>query len=65
MATLPRTNGLVARVLTLFVRHVCLISRLSEEGKMRLAGDMAQLELALAPFECSPIDLGDSYKALR
>eukprot|EP00040_Diaphanoeca_grandis_P029875 m.175790 g.175790 ORF g.175790 m.175790 type:complete len:775 (+) comp31830_c0_seq1:347-2671(+) len=63
--TLPRTNKLVERLYTLFVRHVCLISRLSEVGKMRLASDMAQLELALAPFDCSPSDLGDSYKALR
>jgi hypothetical protein len=55
---------LAARVLTLFVRHAALLRPLSESGKLRLAQDCAELELAvgaLAPLEA----LGPTYRALR
>jgi hypothetical protein len=41
---------MVSRTLTLFVRYSSLIRPLGEHGKLRLTGDMAQLELSLAPL---------------
>lgn len=53
------------RVLELYVCHVCLLRPLSEGGKMRVATDTAQVELALAPFHSKLAELGRPYKMLR
>ena len=55
---------LSTRLLTFFVRHAALVRPLSETGKLKLAADMAQLELAIAPLQ-SVKELGSSYKSLR
>jgi len=55
------------KVLACFVRNAAfVISATKDEGKMRLATDMAQLELAMAPL-CSSADLAATpeYAALR
>ena len=49
----------------LFVRHASLIRPLGEGGKMRLAADFAQMELAVAPLSRKVSDLGRSYRLLR
>lgn len=49
----------------LFVRHASLIRPLGEGGKMRLAADFAQMELAISPFCRKVSDLGNHYKLLR
>ena len=49
----------------LFVRHASLIRPLGEGGKMRLAADFAQMELAVAPLTRKVSDLGKSYRLLR
>lgn len=49
----------------LFVRHASLIRPLGDGGKMRLAADFAQMELAVHPM-CKRVgDLGKSYKLIR
>jgi len=56
--------ALASRTLTLFVRHASLLRPLSEAGRLRLATDMAEVELALAPV--APLEsLGAPYRALR
>ncbi|ELR14443.1 golgi family protein, putative [Acanthamoeba castellanii str. Neff] len=59
-----RLRALATRVVTFFVRHAALVRPLSQIGTLKLAGDMAQMELALAPIH--PLkDLGGPYKELR
>jgi len=59
-----QTHTLSSRLLTFFVRHASLIRPLGEAGKLRLAADMAQLELSLATLQ--PLStLGQHYRALR
>jgi hypothetical protein len=61
-----RTLGcaLASRVLTQYVRHASLLRPLSEAGRLRLATDMAELELALAAV--APVEsVGAPYRALR
>ena len=60
-----RLKSLTIRVLDLYCRHVCLLRPLGEGGKMRVTTDMAQIELALAPFCQKLADLGLPYKKLR
>jgi len=49
-----------------FVAHVCLVRPLGEGGKMRLAMDLAQLELVLGLFCHGDVArLGQPYKMLR
>ena len=49
-----------------FVAHVCLIRPLGEGGKMRVAMDLAQLELVLGLFCRGDVSsLGHPYKMLR
>ena len=60
-----RLESLTVRVLDLYCRHVCLLRPLGEGGKMRVTTDMAQIELALAPFCQKLADLGLPYKKLR
>uniref|UniRef100_A0A8C4R8S3 Conserved oligomeric Golgi complex subunit 5 n=1 Tax=Eptatretus burgeri TaxID=7764 RepID=A0A8C4R8S3_EPTBU len=56
---------LACRVLDLFVRLACLIRPLSEAGKLRLAADCAQMELAITPYCPRLSDLGRPYRMLR
>ena len=60
-----RLETLTVRVLDLYCRHVCLLRPLGEGGKMRVTTDMAQIELALAPFCQKLANLGPPYKKLR
>lgn len=57
-------SDFVARVISVFVRHASLLRPLEERGKLRLAHDMAQLELRLehiVPLKT----LGAPYDELR
>eukprot|EP00112_Aurelia_sp_Birch-Aquarium-sp1_P024876 Seg803.12 transcript_id=Seg803.12/GoldUCD/mRNA.D3Y31 product="Conserved oligomeric Golgi complex subunit 5" protein_id=Seg803.12/GoldUCD/D3Y31 len=58
-------KSIAARCLVLFVRHASLLHDISETGKLKLTGDMAQLELAVNPFCKRIADLGMAYKLLR
>lgn len=49
----------------LFVRHASLIRPLGNGGKMRLAADFAQMEMAVVPLCKKVSDLGNSYRVLR
>uniref|UniRef100_H2YD78 Conserved oligomeric Golgi complex subunit 5 n=1 Tax=Ciona savignyi TaxID=51511 RepID=H2YD78_CIOSA len=53
------------RAIDLFVRHASLLTPLSEGGKMKLAADFAQMELAISPLCRRVTDLGASYRLLR
>jgi len=55
-----------SRILRLFNRHACLVRPLDDAGRMRLARDCAQLEVAVSPIWPSQLQrLGPSYLALR
>ena len=57
---------LCSRLLRLFNRHACLVRPLDDAGRMRLARDCAQLEVAVSPIWPSQLQrLGPSYQALR
>ncbi|XP_026557118.1 conserved oligomeric Golgi complex subunit 5 [Pseudonaja textilis] len=60
-----RTEGLAQRAIEVFIRNASLLRPLGEGGKMRLAADFAQMELAVAPLCRRVSDLGKSYKLLR
>ncbi|KAK7476321.1 hypothetical protein BaRGS_00032439 [Batillaria attramentaria] len=53
------------RSVALFVRHASLIRPLGEGGKLRLAADFAQMEMAISPFCRRVADLGRDYRILR
>lgn len=57
-------SDFVARLISVFIRHASMVRPLQENGKLRLANDMAQLELRL---ECIlPLKtLGAVYDELR
>ncbi|XP_023219399.1 conserved oligomeric Golgi complex subunit 5-like [Centruroides sculpturatus] len=56
---------LACRAIEYFVRHASLVKPLGDGGKMRLAADFAQMEMAVSPL-CNKIgDLGKHYKMLR
>uniref|UniRef100_A0AAY5F3J5 Conserved oligomeric Golgi complex subunit 5 n=1 Tax=Electrophorus electricus TaxID=8005 RepID=A0AAY5F3J5_ELEEL len=59
------TESIAQRAITVFVRHACLVRPLGEGGKMRLAADFAQMELAVAPLCRRVSDLGKPYRLLR
>uniref|UniRef100_A0A2I2ZAW7 Conserved oligomeric Golgi complex subunit 5 n=1 Tax=Gorilla gorilla gorilla TaxID=9595 RepID=A0A2I2ZAW7_GORGO len=59
------TEAIAQRAVELFIRHASLIRPLGEGGKMRLAADFAQMELAVGPFCRRVSDLGKSYRMLR
>ncbi|KAL2777522.1 conserved oligomeric Golgi complex subunit 5 isoform 2 [Daubentonia madagascariensis] len=59
------TEAIAQRAIELFVRHASLIRPLGEGGKMRLAADFAQMELAVGPFCRRVSNLGKSYRMLR
>lgn len=57
-------SDFVARLISVFVRHASLLRPLQENGKLRLANDMAQLELRLEHI--LPLKtLGAPYEELR
>ncbi|CAL1534536.1 unnamed protein product [Lymnaea stagnalis] len=58
-------NPIACRCVELFVRHASLVRPLGEGGKLRLAADFAQMELAISPLCRRPADLGKSYRLLR
>ena len=55
----------VQRLLDLFLIQACLVRPLGEGGKLRLAADCAQLELAVSPLCRRVQDLGLQYRRLR
>ncbi|KAB1276598.1 Conserved oligomeric Golgi complex subunit 5, partial [Camelus dromedarius] len=59
------TEAIARRAIELFIRNASLIRPLGEGGKMRLAADFAQMELAVGPFCRRVSDLGKSYRMLR
>ncbi|XP_077981435.1 conserved oligomeric Golgi complex subunit 5-like [Glandiceps talaboti] len=63
--TMDSVLPLACRTVELFVRHASLLRPLGEGGKMKLAADFAQMELAVAPFCRRITDLGRHYKLLR
>ncbi|XP_033119679.1 conserved oligomeric Golgi complex subunit 5-like [Anneissia japonica] len=58
-------HPIACQAVELFVRHASLIRPLGDGGKMRLAGDFAQMELAVTPLCKRVSDLGKPYKLLR
>ncbi|KAL5731859.1 Conserved oligomeric Golgi complex subunit [Ranunculus cassubicifolius] len=56
---------MAARVLVYFIRHASLVRPLSESGKLRMARDMAELELAVGQHLFPVEQLGAPYRALR
>lgn len=56
---------MAARVLMFFIRHASLVRPLSESGKLRMARDMAELELAVGQNLFPVEQLGAPYRALR
>ncbi|XP_064198883.1 conserved oligomeric Golgi complex subunit 5 [Anguilla rostrata] len=59
------TEAIARRAIELFVRNASLLRPLGEGGKMRLAADFAQMELAVAPLCRRVADLGKAYRLLR
>ncbi|CAL9683319.1 unnamed protein product [Knipowitschia caucasica] len=60
-----RTETIAQRTIELFIRHASLLRPLGEGGKMRLAADFAQMEMAVAPLCRRVSDLGRPYRMLR
>ncbi|MQL71912.1 hypothetical protein Taro_004265 [Colocasia esculenta] len=58
-------RGMASRVLVFFIRHAALVRPLSESGKLRMARDMAELELAVGQNLFPVEQLGAPYRALR
>lgn len=56
---------MASRVLIFFIRHASLVRPLSESGKLRMARDMAELELAVGQSLFPVEQLGAPYRALR
>lgn len=59
------TRKMASRVLIFFVRHAALVRPLSESGKLQMARDMAELELAVGQNLFPVEQLGAPYRALR
>ncbi|XP_038667266.1 conserved oligomeric Golgi complex subunit 5 isoform X2 [Scyliorhinus canicula] len=59
------TENIAQRAIQLFIRNASLLRPLGEGGKMRLAADFAQMELAVAPLCRRVSDLGKPYRLLR
>ncbi|XP_048355438.1 conserved oligomeric Golgi complex subunit 5 isoform X1 [Sphaerodactylus townsendi] len=59
------TEAIAQRAIELFIRNSSLLRSLGEGGKMRLAADFAQMELAVAPLCRRVSDLGKPYRLLR
>ncbi|KAL0002266.1 hypothetical protein SO802_016047 [Lithocarpus litseifolius] len=58
-------RNMASRVLIFFIRHASLVRPLSESGKLRMARDMAELELAVGQNLFPVEQLGAPYRALR
>ncbi|CAL5190553.1 unnamed protein product [Lathyrus oleraceus] len=58
-------QSMASRVLVFFIRHASLVRPLSESGKLRMARDMAELELAVGQNLFPVEQLGSPYRALR
>ncbi|CAN0913966.1 Conserved oligomeric Golgi complex subunit 5 [Linum grandiflorum] len=58
-------RNMAARILIFFVRHGSLVRPLSESGKLRMARDMAELELTVGQNLFPVEQLGAPYRALR
>ncbi|KAL1560540.1 Conserved oligomeric Golgi complex subunit [Salvia divinorum] len=58
-------RSMASRILVFFVRHASLVRPLSESGKLRMARDMAELELAVAQNLFPVEQLGAPYRSLR
>lgn len=58
-------RNMASRVLIFFIRHASLVRPLSESGKLRMARDMAELELAVGQNLFPVEQLGSPYRALR
>lgn len=56
---------MASRVLIFFIRHASLVRPLSESGRLRMARDMAELELAVGQNLFPVEQLGAPYRALR
>ncbi|KAK1696823.1 hypothetical protein QYE76_013520 [Lolium multiflorum] len=56
---------MASRILIFFIRHASLVRPLSEAGKLRMARDMAELELAVGQNLFPVEQLGPPYRALR
>ncbi|XP_023278745.1 conserved oligomeric Golgi complex subunit 5 [Seriola lalandi dorsalis] len=59
------TESIAQRAIELFIRHASLLRPLGEGGKMRLAADFAQMEMAVGPLCRRVSDLGRPYRMLR
>ncbi|KAJ6931038.1 oligomeric Golgi complex subunit 5-like [Populus alba x Populus x berolinensis] len=58
-------RSMASRVLIFFIRHASLVRPLSESGKLRMARDMAELELTVGQYLFPVQQLGPPYRALR
>lgn len=58
-------RSMASRVLIFFIRHASLVRPLSESGKLRMARDMAELELTVGQYLFPVEQLGPPYRALR
>ncbi|KAJ6335939.1 hypothetical protein OIU78_012524 [Salix suchowensis] len=58
-------RSMASRVLIFFIRHASLVRPLSESGKLRMARDMAELELTIGQSLFPVEQLGPPYRALR
>ncbi len=61
----PRLQRLIARLFTLFVRRACLLPAASSHGRLRLASDLARLEVVAQAFNVNVTTVGPAYPALR
>lgn len=60
-----KIHTLACRCLDLFVRHASLLRPIGEGGKLRLAADFAQMELAISPLCNRASELGRPYRVVR
>ncbi|KAK7861909.1 hypothetical protein R5R35_010941 [Gryllus longicercus] len=59
------SSPVAGRCLELFLRHTSLVRPLGDGGRMKLAADFAQMELAVTPLCRQVAELGQAYKTLR
>ncbi len=58
-------HPVACHAIDLFVWHAALVRPVGEAGKLSLAADFAQMELAIAPLCRRVGDLGKHYRLLR
>lgn len=54
-----------SRCIELFLNHACLVRPLGEGGRVRLAADFSQMEVAVAPLCRQTSELSRQYRMLR